>query len=232
MRASGRNSACGAFIGVLLLLVAAPGVGQEQARGPESAAQEHEPAEHEFHRNHFGGSIGGSTHLDNEETGLTLGLEYARQFSRRWAAAAYTEMVSSNAERDFILIVAGVFYPTHGLGLVVGPGVEFVDKDVESHGMVEQESEVEFLLRLGAGYGFELTPQAALGPVLFADWAGNRWTLVYGVAWCCNGGRLLARVAQESGRSNSTPVIFSDACQSLFATAPSLAISFGSFRVG
>ena len=136
--------------------------------------------EHEFHRNHFGGFLGGSTHSDNDETGFTLGLEYARQFTPRWAAVAYTEIVSGDLERDIILAGGAIFYPMRRLGLVVAPGVEFANKDVEHDGEVKKEDETEFLLRLGAAYGFPVG-QASLGPAVFADWAGNRWTLVYGI---------------------------------------------------
>jgi len=136
--------------------------------------------EHEFHRNHFGGFLGASTHSDNNETGFTLGLEYARQFTRRWAVVVYNELVSGDLERDIILAVGGVFYPTPRLGLVVAPGVEFAGKEVEHHGAVEKEDETEFLLRLGAAYGFPVG-QASLGPAVFVDWTDSRWTVVYGI---------------------------------------------------
>jgi len=162
-----------------VFLVSVPAPGQEHEPDSISAAADHRPTEHEFHRNHFGGLIGVSTHLDNDDSGFTLGLEYARQFSLHWALGAYTELVSSNLERDVILAVGGIFYPIRGVSLVVAPGVEFASKDVEHHGEVEQENETEFLLRLGAGYGFQVTSQAGLGPVLLFDRTGNRWTLVF-----------------------------------------------------
>lgn len=157
-----------------------PSAGQENELDSQSTVAEHRGTEHEFHRNHFGGFLGASTHSDNDETGFTLGLEYARQFTPRWAVTAYTELVSGELERDVILAVGAIFYPMRRLGLVVAPGVELANKDVEHHGEVEREYENEFLLRLGAGYGFPVG-QASLGPAVFADWAGNRWTLVYGI---------------------------------------------------
>jgi hypothetical protein len=169
-----------ALIAVLVPLFPAATAGQELEAAPENESERHEAAEHEFHRNHFGGFLGASTHSDNHETGFTLGLELARQFTPRWAVVAYTELVSGDLERDIILLVGGIFYPMRGLGLVVAPGVEFASKDVEHHGEVETESETEFMLRLGAEYGFPVG-QASLGPAVFADWAGNRWTFVYGI---------------------------------------------------
>jgi len=157
-----------------------PFAGQEHELDSQGTVAEHRGTEHEFHRNHFGGFLGASTHSDNDETGFTLGLEYARQFTPRWAVVAYTELVSGDLERDIILAVGAIFYPMRRLGLVVAPGVEFASKDVEHRGEVEKEDETEFLLRLGAGYGFPVG-QASLGPAVFVDWAGNRWTLVYGI---------------------------------------------------
>ncbi|MCK5408590.1 MAG: hypothetical protein KAJ37_14070 [Candidatus Krumholzibacteria bacterium] len=168
------------LLAVLVVLVPAATAGQGLEAAAESVSEGHETAEHEFHRNHFGGFLGASTHSDNDDTGFTLGLEYARQFTPRWAVVAYTELASGDLERDIILAVGAIFYPMRRIGLVVAPGVEFASKDVEHHGEVEKEDETEFLLRLGAGYGFPVG-QASLGPVVFADWAGNRWTLVYGI---------------------------------------------------
>jgi hypothetical protein len=124
--------------------------------------------------------LGASTHANNNETGFTLGLDYVRQFSPRWAAVGYTEQVSGDSERDIILAVGALFYPMRRLGLVVAPGVEFATKSVEHHGEVEKEDETELLLRFSAAYGFPVG-QASLGPVVFGDWAGNRWTIGYGI---------------------------------------------------
>jgi hypothetical protein len=169
-----------ALLSALVFLVPVAAAEQEHEAVAESAPSGHETAEHEFHRNHFGGFLGASTHSDNEETGFTLGLDYVRQFTPRWAAIGYTELVSGDLERNIILAVGVVFYPTRRLGLVVAPGVEFVTKSVEHHGEVEMEDEREFLMRVSATYGFPLG-QASLGPALFGDWAGNRWTIGYGI---------------------------------------------------
>jgi hypothetical protein len=157
-----------------------PSAGQENELDSRGTVAEHRGTERDFHRNHFGGFLGASTHFDNDETGFTLGLEYARQFTPRWAVVGYTELVSGDLERDIILAIGAIFYPTRRLGLVVAPGVELADKNVERHGEVEREDETELLFRFGAAYGFPVG-QASLGPAVFADWAGNRWTLVYGI---------------------------------------------------
>jgi hypothetical protein len=147
----------------------------------DHASNEHVSAEHDFHVNHFGGFAGASTHMDSKDTAFSLGLEYARQFSRQWAAVAYAEHASSSNERDFILAVGGIFYPIARVGLIVAPGVEQVSKTVEHNGKVDEETEIELLLRFGVAYLFPLNAQASIGPTVFADWGSEQWTLVYGL---------------------------------------------------
>ena len=177
---------------IFLLPLASAALGQDDETHAERGSTEHgstsdeashpQRAGHEFHKNHFGGFLGGSWHLDSNNGGPTLGLEYTRQFSRRWGATAYVEMVSSSLERDFIVAIGAVFYPTKHIGLIVAPGFEQAEKGVEEHGAVETETELELLIRLGAGYGFHLTPDAALGPAVFIDWTSSRATLVVGLS--------------------------------------------------
>jgi hypothetical protein len=168
------------LLSVLVFLVPEATMGQGHEAAAESVPKGHETAEHEFHRNHFGGFLGASTHTDNNETGFTLGLEYTRQFTPHWAAIGYTELVSGDNERDIILAVGVIYYPMSRLALVVAPGVEFATKGVEHHGTVEMEDETELLWRFSAAYGFPLG-EGSLGPVVFGDWAGNRWTIGYGL---------------------------------------------------
>jgi len=169
------------IFGFLLFVASGPSVAQEHEPDPDGAATEHRNTEGEFHRNHFGGLIGVSTHSDTDDAAFTLGLDYARRFSRRWAISAYVELVSSDIERDVIVALGGVFYVIRGLAVIVAPGVESATREVQVHGQTEQEEELEFLLRVGAAYGFPLTPQAAIGPFVFVDWAGDRWTTLLAV---------------------------------------------------
>jgi hypothetical protein len=161
----------------MTLLLAGSGDAQEA-----HSKQKH-AAEHDFHRNHFGGLVGVSARLDTQSTGApTIGLDYARQFSRHWAAVGYVELVSSTLERDFILALGAAYYPIDRLGLVVGLGGEKAEKQVVEHGHVEKETEWEVIYRAGIGYGFPLTETAALGPSVLIDQAGDRTTMVIGLA--------------------------------------------------
>jgi hypothetical protein len=180
MTLSGKTAGMTTLLSLLVLLVSVATAGQDLEAASESEAKEHGKAEHGFHKNHFGGFLGASTHTDSNETGFTLGLDYARQFNPRWAVIGYTELVSGDSERDIILAAGVIYYPVPRLALVVAPGVEFATKDVEHHGEIETEDETELLWRFSVAYGFPLG-EGSLGPVVFGDYAGNRWTIGYGL---------------------------------------------------
>jgi hypothetical protein len=191
MKRSARQVAGGAFFMILLAVASGSVSGQELSSETVSTSDEHpateqrsaihEAEEHEFHRNHFGGLVGVSTHLDTDDSAFTLGLDYVRVFSRRWAAVVYLEQLSSDLERDTIVAAGVIYYPMRGLGVVLAPGLEGATRTVEEHGETVQEDELELLLRLSVAYAFPVAPTAGIGPVVAADWAGNRWTVVFGV---------------------------------------------------
>ena len=143
----------------------------------ESAGAE----EHEYHKNHSSSFLGATTHLDPNDTGFTIGVEYARRFSRLVAVAVTVEMASSTLERDVILGLPVLVYPWRGLGLTVGPAAELATREEEHGDEVKEVTEVEFLLRFGVGYWFALNETVAVSPAIFADVANGRWSLVYGV---------------------------------------------------
>ena len=176
---SSRVVATGVLSTILVFLVSTPLVGQEHVPDSEDETAE---TTHSYHPNHFGGFMGVSAHSDADEVAPTLGLEYARRFSQHWAAVVYTELVSSQLERDVIVTVGAVYYPMSGLGLVLAAGAEMADKPVDHNGEIVNETEWELLLRVGVAYGFALTPSAGLGPSIFVDKAGDRTTFVLGLA--------------------------------------------------
>ena len=145
----------------------------------ESAREE----EHEYHKNHGSAFLGATTHLDPKDTGFTLGVEYARRFSRLLAVAVTVEMASSRLERDIILGLPVILYPWRGLALTLGPGVEAATEEEEHGEEIKEVSKAEFLMRFGVGYWFALNETVAASPAIFADVAGGRWSLVYGIVF-------------------------------------------------
>lgn len=178
MARSRRFAVTGILSTILILLASGPLVGQEHVPNPDDETGE--PAQ-EFHPNHFGGFLGGSARSDVDDAALTMGLEYARRFSRHWSLVIYTELVSSQLERDVVVAVGAAYYPMSGLALVLAAGVEGADKTVDHNGEPEEETELALLLRVGAAYVFEITPTAGLGPTVFVDQADDRTTFVFGL---------------------------------------------------
>lgn len=148
-------------------------------------AQEHGAAEgegeHEYHKNHGAAFLGASTHLEDDDTGLTLGVEYVRRFGL-WGVGVYVEMTSSRLERDAIFGVPVFLYPWRGLSFFVAPAAQVVSVDVETDGETEVERELELLLRFGTAYWFGLNESVAIAPTFMADHVSGHWTLVYGVS--------------------------------------------------
>ena len=148
-------------------------------------AQEHGAAagtgEHEYHKNHGATFLGASTHLDDDDTGFTIGTEY----TRRWGLLGVgflVEMSSSRLERDIIIGVPLSLYPWRGLIVFAGPAAELASVDVEHGGETVQETELEALFRFGTGYWFALNETIAIAPTFMADVAQGHWTLVYGLS--------------------------------------------------
>ena len=163
---------------VLLGLAGRPSSAQDDS-SPETHDDGNETAQHEFHPNHFGGLVGVTTHHNINDSGLTVGLEYARQFSKRWAVTSYLELVSSDLERDVVLAIGAAYYPFDRVALILAGGAESATRSIEEHGEVAQETELAFILRTGIGYSFPLTPEATAGPILLVDHARDRWTTLF-----------------------------------------------------
>jgi len=148
-------------------------------------AQEHSEStggeEHEYHKNHGAAFLGATTHLDPEDTGFTIGVEYTRRFSRLLAVGVAVEMASSSLERDIILMLPVIIYPWRALVLTLGPGVEAATEEEEHGEEIKEVSKAAFLMRFGVGYWFEFNETVAVSPAIFADVVGGRWSLVYGV---------------------------------------------------
>ena len=166
-----------AVLSAVALLVPGPSL-SAQGHGESEGAEEHG-----YHKNHGAAFLGATTHLDPGDTGFTIGVEYARQFSRLLAVAVTVEMASSSLERDIILALPVILYPWRGLALTLGPGVEAATEEEEHGEEIKEVTKAEFLMRFGLGYWFALNQTVAASPAVFADVAGGRWSLVYGIVF-------------------------------------------------
>jgi hypothetical protein len=141
-------------------------------------AQEHEEARQHHLKNAVGLFLGASTHLDTDDTGFTAGADYERLVVYPWGVGLIVDFASSAIERDFIVAVPLYFHPTHWLRLSAAPGLEVAGHSEPGH---EAEIHNEFLVRAGGEGEMELAPDFALAAAFKVDWAGDRWTLVYGL---------------------------------------------------
>jgi hypothetical protein len=160
---------------LLVLLLPGDLPAQEHEEAGQGAAQHGE--EHR-NKNAVGLFLGASTHLDTDDTGFTVGADYERLIGYPWGAGLIVDFASSNIERDFIVAVPLYFHALHWLRLSAAPGLEVAGHSEEGH---EAEVEREFLLRVGAEGEIELATQLGLAAAFKVDWAGDRWTLVYGL---------------------------------------------------
>ena len=85
------------------------------------------------------------------EGGQTVGLEYVHMFDRRWGVGGYLDLAAGGLESRVLgeVFLQDLIEP---LFFVVGPGFEWVDGDVQG------------LVRVGAGWEFEVAEKTIMGP--------------------------------------------------------------------
>ena len=167
----------------------------------EGEHQEH--AEHGADkRNEIAAFIGGTRRLkfEDDETGLTFGLEYAREIVPRTAASLAVEWAGGEIERDWVAMLklgikpfqnwAHPFYFYIGTGIEVASIDEVLVEEDEHEGSEEAdehltedeqvETEVDALMRLGIGWAFHVG-SFSIVPNVNTDIVGEDWALVGGV---------------------------------------------------
>ncbi len=167
---TGRSLLAGA-----LLVLFLPSVVPAQEQAGHGAAQHGD--EHR-NKNAVGLFLGASTHLDTDDTGFTAGADYERVIVYPWGVGLIVDFASSRIERDLVVAVPLYFHPIRWLRLSAAPGLEVAGHSEEGH---EAEVEKELLLRVGAEGEIELATDLGLAAAFKVDWAGHRWTLVYGL---------------------------------------------------
>jgi hypothetical protein len=111
--------------------------------------------------------FGGNTQ-DGSENGASIGLEYVYRISPLFSIGGLGEYAGG----DFNSWVIGIplyIRPYAGWFFRLAPGLEFED------------SETNFLFRVGLGYEFELMPRWLLSPEINADFVDGDTKLVYGL---------------------------------------------------
>jgi hypothetical protein len=202
------------FTGLTLtpgLVTAQEGHEEEGSAAVHQADGEHqEHAEHEVHeKNEIAMFVGGTRRLkfEEDETGLTFGLEYARQLFPRAAGSIAVEWSDGSIERDWIAMIKMGVQPfenwAHGAIMYIGTGIEvgridevLLEEDEESEvvpiGLADEhgdehaeegehlETEVDAVMRLGLGWVFHAGSFSII-PNVNSDIVGEDWALIGGV---------------------------------------------------
>ena len=125
--------------------------------------------------------LGGVTHFGSEddpnETGFSIGVDYARRVTSRFKVGLLAEYAFTVTERDYIAALPLFAHLTEELVLVVAPGIELAigEEGTETH------KEADFLMRFGTIYEVVID-KWIFAPQVHGDVVSGHWTLVYGIA--------------------------------------------------
>jgi hypothetical protein len=121
---------------------------------------------------------------DRGEWANTWGAEYGYSFMDNYAAGVFLD----RAEGQLRSSVVGLAFWAHvvkGLGLMFGPGVEFLDEaqaeEAGDESQGEEGSKRQFLARVGLGYSFHVGERYVIFPVVHADFVEEHIVWVTGV---------------------------------------------------
>lgn len=126
--------------------------------------------------------VGAVTETAESATGFGIGLEYNRRLSSSWSLGVeLIEISTTDVSRGWLVVVPAYLHPVGGLELKAGPGIEGSKEQREEGG--ESETRVEFAMRFGAGWEFELGKRFTLTPEVNMDVIGGSVTWVYGLSF-------------------------------------------------
>jgi len=148
-------------VGLILLLIAGTVCAEEEAHHP----------------NHVGLFLGAAYNSEAAVTDLAIGVDYEYALAEPIGLGIFAERVF--AEHAETLIGVPVSYTVDRLQLFVAPTVLLSEAAAEE-ASAESTSEHEFLLRLGAGYEFELSG-ASLTPKINIDIVSGEVSIVPGI---------------------------------------------------
>ncbi len=159
-----KKQAIGCVVAVCttLALAAQPVMAQE-AEG-EDAAEWAEKGRHEL------GLFLGVTDKKSD-TGFSMGLDYEYRLSRMFGIGGLLEYTGSDF-RDGIVAVPFYVHPWKELKLVAAPGIEIEAEDGSE----------EFLVRVGAEYGFDVRRGFEIAPAFYLDFTSEDVAMVVGAS--------------------------------------------------
>ena len=157
----------------------------------EAVHESHSEAEHhEHHKNYLFLFLGGTTESisDDSETHFSAGLTYERRISQLIGLGIGGELVFGGEGREALAGLLLILHPTGGLGLAVGPGLEFAKESHGEEGHEEEDTKTHAALRAGVTYEFEVAEQFAVAPAVYVDFVDGKdpvlvWGLEFGLGF-------------------------------------------------
>jgi hypothetical protein len=125
-------------------------------------AEEPEPAEAANNGIEF---FLGGTHSEDDDTEFSVGIAYERRLSEKIGLGGLAEHTKS---REWVLAIPFYFHPTEPWKLFLAPGVEIED------------SESDFLVRVGTAYEFDMGSWT-LAPELSFDFVDSEVKTIFGL---------------------------------------------------
>ena len=127
---------------------------------------------HEIHSNHISIFGGVSTFLESKESFATAGLEFEHRLKvtkNLFGLGIFTEIVFTE-ENEYIAGIPVFIHPYHGLKLLIAPGVNIVNDNIE------------MLVRGGIGYDI-FFGKFAITPNFNIDYVSEHFILIYGLSF-------------------------------------------------
>jgi hypothetical protein len=175
-----------------MTLAAAIALGPIAADADEPHDVSVEAAEHHDNQGHdFKNGLAlflGATNEPGHGTEGTIGLEYGRWFSERWAIGGLVDY-AGGGQRNLIVAPA-VFWKPFGGGfsLLAAAGVEWhhgrggeVNRHLTSDEPEGDEDETFFVFRIGAAYWFHFGKRYGMSPAVNLDLVDGHEVWVYGL---------------------------------------------------
>ena len=126
------------------------------------------------------------TNFEADSTGPSAGMDYTRDLSPRIGVGVIAEFATAG-EREALFAASLVVRLGEALKLVAAPGLVLEqEQELESSSEEHSSRQFRFVVRIGAGYGFEVSDNVELIPILYLDLIDGKEGsvdvhLVYGV---------------------------------------------------
>jgi hypothetical protein len=161
--------------------VAAPATEETENEATTEAAHE-KPGGRDLEHRHVVALFLGATDEKGHDAEFTQGLEYAYRVSPSWSVGVMVEYAGGDL-RNAVGVVPFYWFPHAGWYFLAGPGIEFHNgRGTDSHGGEDKDEEF-FIVKIGAGYEFELGERFLLAPNYNLDFVDGEQVSVYGLSF-------------------------------------------------